>query len=50
MSEGVNREHLADALAEQRAEERLARDEQVRRELEQVDNIASTVAEPSPEE
>jgi hypothetical protein len=50
MSEGVDREHLVDALDEQRAEERLARDEYVRRELEQVDNIASTVAKPSPGE
>jgi len=49
MTEGVDRVHLADALARQRAEERLARDEQVRRELEQVDTIAATVA-PAPAE
>ena len=50
MSEGVDRAHLVDALAEQRAQERLDRHEQVRRELEQVDDIASSVAAPSAEE
>jgi hypothetical protein len=46
MSEGLDREGFVDALAEHRAEERVDRDEKLRRELEQVDQIATTVADP----
>ena len=45
MSAAMDRYELVDALAEQRSGERAARDDQLRRELEQVDQIAATVAE-----